>query len=77
MHGSNSHISPGADVVGVAGAQGVIRLHGICVDALPNLYLVTEAALGGTLEALLSSDGPQFPRCDPSICPVPHSGLAQ
>jgi hypothetical protein len=37
--------------------QGVIRLHGICIDALPNLYLVTETALGGTLETLLATDG--------------------
>ena len=36
--------------------QGVIRLHGICIDALPNLYLVTETALGGTLETLLATD---------------------
>ena len=35
------------------GWQGVCRLHGICIDSLPNLYLVTEPVLGGTLEACL------------------------
>ena len=35
------------------GWQGVCRLHGICIDSLPNLYLVTEPILGGTLEAHL------------------------
>eukprot|EP00290_Baffinella_frigidus_P037462 CAMPEP_0180325582 /NCGR_PEP_ID=MMETSP0988-20121125/38517_1 /TAXON_ID=697907 /ORGANISM="non described non described, Strain CCMP2293" /LENGTH=532 /DNA_ID=CAMNT_0022312053 /DNA_START=65 /DNA_END=1660 /DNA_ORIENTATION=+ len=41
----------------VQGNSGVVRLHGICIDALPNLYLVTETALGGTLETLLATDG--------------------
>jgi serine/threonine protein kinase len=37
----------------VWGWQGVCRLHGICIDSLPNLYLVTEPILGGTLEVHL------------------------
>jgi serine/threonine protein kinase len=39
----------------VQNSHGVVRLHGICIDALPNLYLVTEAVLGGSLEQLLAS----------------------
>lgn len=39
----------------VQNSAGVVRLHGICIDALPNLYLVTEAVTGGTLERLLTS----------------------
>ena len=41
----------------VSGArwQGVCRLHGICIDSLPNLYLITEPVCGGTLETYLQA----------------------
>ena len=45
----------------VQGAPGVIRFLGICLDAFPTLALVTEAAAGGTLEALLAAPGPPLP----------------
>jgi serine/threonine protein kinase len=35
--------------------QGVCRLHGICIDSLPNLFLITEPVCGGTLEAYLQT----------------------
>ena len=38
-----------------AWCQGVCRLHGICIDSLPNLYLVIEPVFGGTLEAYLQT----------------------
>ena len=37
------------------GPPGVIRFHGICLDAFPNLFLGTEVAPGGTLEARLAT----------------------
>jgi serine/threonine protein kinase len=40
------------------GPPGVIRFHGICLDAFPNLFLVTEIAAGGSLEALLAARRP-------------------
>ena len=39
----------------VQGSTGVCRLHGICIDSLPNLYLVTEPIFGSSLEAHLQS----------------------
>ena len=39
----------------VQGSTGVCRLHGICIDSLPNLYLVTEPIFGSSLEAYLQS----------------------
>eukprot|EP00288_Rhodomonas_lens_P014123 CAMPEP_0177703822 /NCGR_PEP_ID=MMETSP0484_2-20121128/7875_1 /TAXON_ID=354590 /ORGANISM="Rhodomonas lens, Strain RHODO" /LENGTH=619 /DNA_ID=CAMNT_0019215199 /DNA_START=233 /DNA_END=2089 /DNA_ORIENTATION=- len=38
----------------VQAVAGVIKLHGICIDSLPNLYLVMEPALGGSLETMLA-----------------------
>jgi hypothetical protein len=34
------------------GHGGVARLLGVCVDAVPELFLVTEPAAGGSLESL-------------------------
>ena len=49
-----THIVRSIYLIGVF-MQGVCRLHGICIDSLPNLYLITEPVCGGTLEAYLQT----------------------